>query len=341
MGSSLDVSVIICTHNRCDLLAEAMESVLSQVTEEIHYELIVVDNNSTDGTKGVIGAFISRGHPNLRYVFESKQGLSNARNAGLEHARAPIVAFTDDDVRVARDWVRVIKRTFDQHPEVAFISGKVLPRWNAEPPSWLTSEHWSALALQDHGDTPFYSNISRPVCLVGASLAIRREVFRIVGNFNPAFARIGASSSDDHEWELRVWNAGQQGLYVPELIVTADVQVERMDKAYHRLWHTGHGVSRAMMRDPADERASAYLFGVPAPMFRQFAGNAAGWVANKVRGNEARAFACELRLRWLRSFVRHRSAEYKGSHDRGTVGEVTAFVRTLVARKVHGPREAS
>ena len=83
------------------------------------------------------------------------------------------------------------------------------------------------LALQDHGDAPFYSNSSRPVCLVGANLAIRRDVFATVGTFNAAFGRIGASSSDDHEWELRVWNAGQQGLYVPELIVTADVQVER------------------------------------------------------------------------------------------------------------------
>lgn len=333
MDTLFDVSVIICTYNRCDLLSEAVESVLSQKNDGISYELIIVDNNSSDGTRAVVESFISRGHPNLRYLFEGRQGLSNARNAGLEHARAPIIAFTDDDVRVARDWVRVIKRTFDEHPEVDFVSGKVLPRWNAEPPAWLTPDHWSPLALQDHGDQPFYSNTARPTCLVGANLAIRRALFAVVGNFNPAFARIGASSSDDHEWQLRVWNAGKQGLYAPDLLVTADVQVERVGKEYHRLWHTGHGVSCAMMRDPTLERGSAYLFGIPAPMFRQAGRDAVGWVVHTIRGDEARALGCELHLRWLRSFFRHRRSEYAATHDHGTVSEVAGFVRTLLARK--------
>ena len=333
MNSGYDITVIICTHNRCDLLSDAVESVLSQDASGIRYELIVVDNNSTDRTEGVIESFLSRGHTNLRYIFEAKQGLSNARNAGLSNARSPIIAFTDDDVRAAPDWVRAIKRTFDEHPEVDYLGGRVLPRWNADPPPWLTRDHWSPLALQDHGDGSFYASAARPTCLVGANLAFRRELLSLVGNFDPAFGRIGASSSDDHEWQLRVWNAGRQGIYAPDVVVSADVQVERMSKAYHRLWHTGHGVSCAMMRDPSFERGSAYLFGVPAPMFREAAAHALGWVKHTVRRDEASALTSELYLRWLRSFFRRRRADYLATHDRGTIAEVANFVRSLVSAK--------
>jgi len=334
MENEYDITVIICTYNRCDLLSEALESVLSQDADEIRYELIVVDNNSTDDTKSVIASFLSRGYPNFRFLFEGKQGLSNARNAGLANARAPLIAFTDDDVRVARDWVRAIKRTFDEHPEVDYLGGKVLPRWNVEPPPWLTGEHWSALALQDHGETSFYSNDARPTCLVSANLALRRELLPLVGNFDPAFARIGASSSEDHEWQLRVWNSGRQGLYAPQVVVTADVQVERMSKAYHRLWHTGHGVSCAMMRDPVIERGSARLFGVPAPLFREAARHALGLVKHTVRRDEASALISEVYLRWFRSFYRHRRADYLATHQGGTITEVATFVTSLVSAKI-------
>src|SRR5436305_8400951 len=141
MNEPFDVSVIISTYNRCEMLPAALESILAQETAGTRYELIVVDNNSTDKTREVVESFIARGHANLRYVFEGKQGLSHARNAGIAAARAPIIAFTDDDVRAASDWVASIKRVFDEHPEVDFVGGKVLPRWEAEPPSWLTPDH--------------------------------------------------------------------------------------------------------------------------------------------------------------------------------------------------------
>ena len=150
-------SVNICTYNRCRMLREALESVLSQrVHDGGRYEVIVVDNNSTDETRQVVESFIARGHANLRYVFEGRQGLSYARNAAVSAARSPILAFTDDDVRVKPDWVATIKRTLDDHPEVDCVGGKVLPRWTFAPPSWLTREHWAPLALVDYGDQPFY-----------------------------------------------------------------------------------------------------------------------------------------------------------------------------------------
>jgi len=107
------VSVVISTYNRCARLRHALESLLSQESDGVAWEAVVVDNNSTDDTRGVVESFGDRFGGRLRYVFEPRQGLSFGRNAGIGRAVAPLVAFTDDDVQPAADWLYRIKRCFD------------------------------------------------------------------------------------------------------------------------------------------------------------------------------------------------------------------------------------
>src|ERR1044072_4820738 len=110
MSEQFDVTVIIATYNRAGMLGPAVESVLKQDAGDLRFEVIVVDKNSPDHTREVVESYIARGHTNLSYLFEPRQGVAHARNHALAHARAPVIAFTDDDVRVAPDWVRMIKR---------------------------------------------------------------------------------------------------------------------------------------------------------------------------------------------------------------------------------------
>ncbi len=334
MSEQVDVSVIISTYNRSDILPAALESVLAQEEMgDVIYEVIVVDNNSTDRTRKVVESFIARGHTNLRYIFEGKQGLSYARNTGIANARAPIIAFTDDDVRVERDWLANIKRAFDKHPEVDFVGGKVLPRWENEPPSWLTREHWSPLALQDYGDAPFYVNTERQICLVGANLSFRRTVFEQMGLFAVDVQRFKDSigSMEDHELQTRILLAKRQGLYAPASVVAAEVQMARLSKKYHRRWHMGHGHFYAVLRDEAMERSVAHLFGVPAHLYRQAVIDAAAWLAHALQGGVARAFTDETRLHFFIGFFRKRRRDYlAGSGRRSIVREVAAFVRALI-----------
>ena len=86
MSEQFDISVVISTYNRCDMLPAAVESVLAQDASGISYEVVIVDNNSTDKTREAVESFIERGHTNVRYVFEGQQGLSHARNAGIASA---------------------------------------------------------------------------------------------------------------------------------------------------------------------------------------------------------------------------------------------------------------
>jgi glycosyltransferase involved in cell wall biosynthesis len=339
MPKDCDVSVSICTYNRCTELRDALESVMCQQASGIRYEVIVVDNNSTDDTKQIVDSFVQSGHNNLRYVFEGRQGLSYARNTAISQARSPLLAFTDDDVRVSPDWVATIKRVFDKHSEVAYIGGKVLPRWPSPPPSWLTREQWSPMALADHGDTLFYTSLRRHTCLIGANLAIRREVLDRFGGFVPDLQRVrdGIGSMEDHELQLRLWKADQQGLYVPDLVVNSDVALERLRKNYHRRWHFGHGRFYALARIEEWEHSTVgWLFGVSSHLYKRALYDALGWCACVLRGNRTRAFDYETRLRFFAGFLSVHYKEFVEARERSHVAELSRFAWLATRRLFFG-----
>ena len=341
MSDAPAVSVVISTYNRCASLVGALESVLAQETSGADYEVIVVDNNSTDQTHEVVESFIAHGHQRLRYIFEGRQGLSHARNAGVAHARASLIAFTDDDVRAARDWVANIKRAFDEHAEVDAVGGKVLPRWQSEPPPWLTREHWAPLALLDFGDVPFYTNLSRPLCLVGANLALRRSIFDKVGLFEPKFQLVkdGIGSTEDYELQRRMWQVGCQGLYVPNVVVSAEVQAERLTKAYHRRWHRGHGVTFATMRLSEIELSRARLFDAPAHLYNQAMRNALAWLVCTIQGRQAQAFYHETKLYFISGFLRRRRADYRAAQAYSPLRELIRFAWALATNRKPAPEQ--
>jgi glycosyltransferase involved in cell wall biosynthesis len=336
MAEKYDISVVVSTYNRSEMLRVALERLLSQQSEGVSYEVIVVDNNSTDATQEVVKSFLTAGHSNLQYLFEPKQGVSYARNSGIQRARAPIIAFADDDVFVARNWIAGIKREFDSNTGVDCLGGKVLPEWKSEPPAWLTRDHWPPLALQDYGDEPFYVNTENPLCLVSANLSFRRDVFSQIGTFAPELQRVkdGIGSMEDLELLIRYWRAGGQSLYVPSIVVTAEVPALRLSKKYHRKWHRGHGYFYALMRSPEFERSSKRaLFGVPAHLYRQSAIDAARWVGCLMLARYDRAFFYESRLRFFAGFFKKRKRDYLSSRQRGAVREVAEFVYSLLSRQ--------
>lgn len=297
MNDQFDASVIIPTYNRCDLVAAAIESVIAQQSNGVRYEIVVVDNNSTDQTREVVNSF-SRSNPPVRYILEQRQGNAYARNAGIREAHSPIVAFIDDDTRASPDWIALVARTFETHPEVGFIGGKVLPVWSVAPPGWLTSQHWAPLGIQDHGNDQFYLEPSRATGVISANLAVRRELLERVGMFSPKLQMVKGSigGMEDHELVDRMLRAGNIGIYIPQLIVQSPIDRERTTKRYHRRWHRGHGRNYAAMREEKMEKASWHLFGVPAHLYRQALMDMIGLIKHWHRREEAQAFLCETHL---------------------------------------------
>jgi glucosyl-dolichyl phosphate glucuronosyltransferase len=305
-------SVIIPTYNRAAGVARSIQSALEQTAPPDSYEIIVVDNNSTDDTSRVLDDLI-RAHPGrLRRILETRQGVAYARQAGIDAARASILAFFDDDVTVSRDWIETIQRTFDAHPEVECLGGKVLPLWSSAPPAWLTRAHWSPLALQDFGDRSEFMSIQNPRALISANLACRKQVFDRLGGFSPHLQRVkdGIGSLEDDEWIRRLWKSGGRGLYVPELLAFTEVPQTRLTHAYHRRWHQGHGRFYALMRADEMERSSVgSLFGVPAHMYRSAFGDLVGCIGSLLVGRSDRAFLHEVKLRFFTGFFGQRFVE--------------------------------
>jgi glycosyltransferase involved in cell wall biosynthesis len=306
------VSVVLPTYNRAAALPHAVGSALHQTASPSSYEVIVVDNNSTDETAQVIERLQEEFPGRLRSILEQRQGVAYARQAGIDASRADIVAFFDDDVRVAPDWIENIVRLFRERPDVECVGGKVLPVWSAPPPSWLTAAHWAPLALQDFGDAPMMVSLENPRALISANMACRKRVFAKVGGFSPQFQRVkdGIGSLEDDEWIRRLWKAGGRALYAPELVTSTEVPSSRLTRAYHRRWHRGHGRFYALLRAEEMERSSLGSFlGVPAHMYRAAVGDLAGWLTATVRGRADLAFLHEVKLRFFRGFFGARWTE--------------------------------
>jgi len=333
MRRPCDVTVVLSTYNRAELLRGALESLASQQAGDVPFEVLVVDNNSTDDTPAVVDAFVRRGAP-MRYLFEGQQGLSYAWNTAIQQAAGAIIALTDDDIHVAPDWVATIKRAFDEHPEVAFMGGKVLPLWESPPPRWLTDVHWSPLALTNHGDQQFHVNADRPICLLGK--AFRRAAFDKVGLFKPELGRIkdAIGSTEDHDLQMRLWQAGLQGLYNPELVMYSPVEARRLTKAYHRRWHFGHGKFCALMqlaeltgsrgellREPLE---GVKLWGTPLFFLPECLRLGRRWARARLSRDEATSFWCENEVRYRLGYASKRYEVH------GPTGPVAAL-RDIVA----------
>lgn len=301
--SPLRLSVVLPTYNRAESLRRALVALTRQSADPASYEIVVVDNNCTDGTREMVQALEN---PSVRLVTEVRQGLSFARNAGLAATNAPFVAFTDDDVEVARDWVETIIASLDRNRSVDGVGGRVLPAWECgRRPDWLTRDHWAPLALQDHGDARTTFDQTRPIGLIGANVAFRRSVFDRIGLFSPAVQRVGngIGSTEDQELLTRLYDAGGRMLYQPRMLVLARVQADRCDPAYHRRWYEGNGRFYALMRLADMERARLTPLGIPGHLVRSAARDAIEWLRSAFTGDWDHAFLAELRLRFFKGFV--------------------------------------
>jgi glycosyltransferase involved in cell wall biosynthesis len=303
-----DISVVVPTFNRAASLAPLLDRLLDQESEGLEWELLVVDNNSRDNTREVVEAAMRRDATGrLRYAFEPRQGVSYARNTGIEQTTGPIIVFLDDDGLPGRDWVRAMKQAFDAHPEADCIGGRVKAAWSSRPPEWISSEHAGPMALQDRAHAAYLNARQASACLLTANLGFRRRVFDVIGGFSPHYPR-----GQDRELEMRMWRAGMQGLYLPAMDVTVEVPGERLTRRYHRRWQATTAHYHALMRyrdtvdaDGAMREESPHarrLLGTPLFMYRAWLEHAAGWVAAAIRGRSNDRFYHETRLWYYCSF---------------------------------------
>jgi glycosyltransferase involved in cell wall biosynthesis len=245
----MNITVILCTYNRCQGLTQALESVAASVLpESVVWEVLVVDNNSPDRTRDVVEGFCRTNPPGrFRYLFEARQGLSNARNAGIREAHGEIVAFMDDDVTVEPDWLRNLTACLEGG-EWAGAGGRVRPPRDFTPPPWFTlsgpMDVGGPLAWFDLGDLP--GDLKKPP--YGTNMAFRKSVFEKYTGFRTDLGRCGTSlmSNEDTEFGERLMAGGERLRYEPSAVVYHPVSPERLSMKYLRAWWFAYG--RALVR---------------------------------------------------------------------------------------------
>lgn len=277
----LDATIIVCTYNRATSLPRTLRALAAQdVRKGIDWEVLVVDNNSSDGTRQVVERFAAD-FARLRYGFEQRQGLSYARNRGLDLARGKRILFTDDDVAPEADWVQRILDGMDATGCIA-CGGFIAPAWESPPPHWLTSRFHGFLAIRaERNDTYEVTRDVPPP--YGANMAFRREVFERFGRFDVTRGRTGAvlASGEDGELFDRIISAGEKVMFFGDARVHHAVESFRLTRRYFRRWRRQTSRNLAQTRGfPGEKR----VFGVPPYLLAQLL--RAGWRAMVARLRE-------------------------------------------------------
>jgi glycosyltransferase involved in cell wall biosynthesis len=333
-------SVIIATYNRAGALAETLAS-LARVNTPEPWELIVVDNNSTDDTRQVVERAAAAFPARLRYTTEREQGRSAALNRGLIEAAGSIVVTTDDDVRVEPDWLTRIDRALSAL-DCEYIGGRVLPIWGGARPQWLPDRGghmWAVIALLDFGPDPV--PLGRRVPL-GVNMAFRREALDRVGGFNTRMGRKAGTllGQEVRDWCLRAREAGLRGCYAPDVVVHHVIPVERLRKSYFRRWFYWRGVSRAMLyaergvdmdapeQSTLDYSRVPHLAGVPRYMFRNALAELRRMVAATLLRRPAAAFERETQVWFFAGILAQRWKDRR----RGPAGTSRAVTQAVSKR---------
>lgn len=255
MSRQLQVSVIIPTFNRAKYLGECLEAVAAQTAEPTTFEVIIVDNNSSDNTQDACLKFIQM-HPNLhiRYVCETKQGVSYARNRGVVEAFGEIVCFLDDDSPPAPEWLNLLLEPFS-NPTVGCVGGPSIPDYQGqEIPPWLRGDLQGLLS----GFTLPYNEptqVSRwDQFPLSCNMAIRRSLFTELGLFRTDLDRSGNQvlAAGDTEMADRINKAGWKVMYVPDAPVRHIVPPERLDKKH--IYRIGRGLAESHIILTSDPR---------------------------------------------------------------------------------------
>jgi len=301
------ISVLICTYNGEDSIEPLLRGLLEQsVPRDLAYEIVLVDNNSRDGTVALAERLALENPGRLSVLRESQQGKSYALNRGLESVRGEICCVIDQDELLPADYLAIVWNTFQQQPSASFIGGRVLPLPQQRLADWITPEHWSPLAICDYGTEAFTVDAQRSVCLLAG--AFRTAAMRAAGGYRgPLGIRPGRLGSlEDRDLYQRLVKQGRTGRYVPEILVYHRLGEERFQRNYHRNWHFGHGKYFSDLRWPDFESSSFSLLGVPGHVVRQGVHNLYKMAVETMKGSREQAFIHELKWRFYLGFALRR-----------------------------------
>ena len=254
-GNRLDLTVCICTWNRASSLRRTLDSLVStRKPQDLKWEVLVVDNNSTDTTEAVTSSFIQL--LPIRRIFEKKPGLSNARNSGANASCGKYIIWTDDDVVVSENWILEYMSGFKQYSNAAIFGGPIQAVFDGEMPDWL-AKGWRSASLpfcQNDLGSEIIPLSQKPLRLpYGANFAVRR-VEQLKSLYDPA---LGASPNNRLLGEettviAKILSEGSQGIWLPGAKVEHINGEDRMTLEYIKSYYMKSGRTKVAI-SPTDD----------------------------------------------------------------------------------------
>jgi glucosyl-dolichyl phosphate glucuronosyltransferase len=245
--SSMNVSVIIPTYNRSKSLKRLLHSLKHLEFPTEKYEVIIVDNNSSDGTKEVADNFFQKNNINHQYIKEDRLSFTVARRTGATYAKGEILVYIDDDVTVEKNWLCSISETFETDNAIGIVGGPIKPVYERKPPQWVLRMNGIWLSLFDLGDKEKETG-----GIPGPNFAIRKSVFEQVKGFPPDTIGVEAEGKPGvvekiyvgpGDWGLceKVIKAGYRIFYQPKAIVYHHIPPVRLTQKWWQSRFFGEG----------------------------------------------------------------------------------------------------
>ena len=287
--SEMQISVILCIYNGADSLPAALTSLSKMsIPDGMSWEVVLVNNNSTDETGKIIEEFARTSGFTVQHLFEPKQGRAFALNAGIRKARGEIIAFTDDDVIVDPQWLVGLSNMFATFECIA-LAGRVKPLWDKPQPDWLEMEGQQVVGHFDYGEQPIQINLSP----LGANSAFRRSAFEKYGLFRVGLGvnKSEIGGTEDDEFGRRLLQAGEKIMYAPDAIIHLPVESHRLTKDYFLRWF--YSMGKANMRARMWPQNAVCYFGVPRYLFGTAIRSSLRWAFTV---DEKRRFQHKLRV---------------------------------------------
>jgi glycosyltransferase involved in cell wall biosynthesis len=282
--------VAICTWNRAALLDQTLAELGKlHIPAGFEWEVIVVNNNCTDDTDGVLARYMCK-LPLVR-LFESRQGKSYAANLAVEHSRGDLIVWTDDDVLVDPDWLVAYVKAAEQWPQATFFGGTIDPWFAEEPPRWIRQNFGQlciAYAARQLG--PEVRPLVGDELPYGANMALRRQAFAARG-FDTTLGPCGNEEVRGEETDLltRLRERGHQGIWVGTARVRHYIPAARLRRQY--LWDYFLGGGRVLVRQKSCE-ACKWLWGAPRwAIWMYWHARLRSWLLASFKGK-----------RWVRAF---------------------------------------
>ena len=223
-SSSLQISIVICTQNRADLLTDILQTLCEQDLSKASYEIVVVDNDSKDQTRLVTEDYCHH-YDNVRYCLELQHGLSYARNRGWLEAKGEYVGYVDDDCKVPTQWLTVAKEIIDQIAPAAF-GGPSYSFYNSLKPCWWKDNYGTF----EVSETP--RSLHQSEFLIGCNMFIRRSVLEDLGGFNNTLGmhdqNIGYGEESELQERIRATLTDELIYYEPRLFLYHLIRTEQM-----------------------------------------------------------------------------------------------------------------